>query len=81
MSSWYRTKPDSNQFPQLQRLARKLDFACIMLRYGTLLQKVNNKGTDRSAPLMFKKLEDRVSRIEVHINFSFPVSPVVQFHY
>ena len=66
---------------------KNLNFACIKLRYDTF-QKANNKGTDQSARMgrlvcacVVPKPEDRVSRIQAHINFSFPVSRVVQFHY
>ena len=42
------TKQDSNQSPQLQRLARKLRFCLSKLRYGAF-QKANNKGADQTA--------------------------------
>ena len=40
---------DSNQSPQLQRLARK--FACSKFRYDDTFQKAKNKGTDQSAQM------------------------------
>ena len=46
----FSTKLISNQSPQLQGLARKLNFACSKLRYDTF-QKANNKGCDQSANL------------------------------
>ena len=48
LSSGFPTKLDSNQSPQLQRLARKCNFTYGKFRYDTY-QKANNKGTDQSA--------------------------------
>ena len=46
MSLGFLTKLDSNQSPQLERLARNFDGS--KFRYDTF-QKVNNKGADQSA--------------------------------
>ena len=48
LTSGFPTKRDSNKSPQLQRLTRKLKFACSKFRHDTF-QKANNKGTDQSA--------------------------------
>ena len=47
-SSGLLTNPDSNQSPQLQRLARKMTSICTKLRYDSF-QKGNNRGADQSA--------------------------------
>ena len=47
-SSGSPTKWDSNQSPQLQRLAKNWHFACGKVRYDTF-QKPNNKCADQSA--------------------------------
>ena len=47
--SWvFLTKPDPNQSPQLQRLARKLKCCCNKCRYDTF-QKSYNQGADQTA--------------------------------
>ena len=55
MSSGFSTKRDSNQSPQLQRLARKLSFACSKIRYDTF-QSANNKGADHDQTARMRKL-------------------------
>ena len=48
MSSGLSTKLDSNNSPELRRVARRLHFACSKLRYSTF-QKNNNKDAAQSA--------------------------------
>ena len=49
LSTGFPTKRDLNQFPHVQRLARKLNFACSKFIYDTF-QKANNNGPDQSSP-------------------------------
>ena len=72
LSSGFPTRPDSNQSPWQQRLARKLNFTCSKLRYDTF-QKAINTGTDQSVRMhrlvcafVVANNEDKFSRIEVH---------------
>ena len=57
---------DSNQSPQLQKLAR--NFTCSKFRYDTF-QKANNKGADQTAQagLRLCLSQDRFSQIEAHM--------------
>ena len=48
LSLGFQTKQDKNKAPQLQRLARRLKFAWVKLRYGAF-QKANNKEADQTA--------------------------------
>ena len=50
LSSRFPTKRVSNQFPQLQRLARKFNFYCSKFTYDTF-QKANNKGADQTVQM------------------------------
>ena len=75
LSSGFLKKQDSNQSPQLQRLAR--NFACSKPWYD-ILQRVNNKGANQSAPMRprMRRLvcafvvgnpKDRFSPVEAHM--------------
>ena len=50
LSSRFPSKRDSNQSPQLQRLARISNFTCSVFRDDTF-QNANNKGADQSAQM------------------------------
>ena len=71
LSSGFPTKRDSNQSPQLQRLARKSKFACSKFRDGTF-QNANYNGADQSAQAglrlcCLQTTKDRFSRVEAHM--------------
>ena len=73
LSLGFLTKRDSNQSPQLQRIAGILKFRSYMSRYDTI-ELANNKGADQtakwaswSAPLLFANTEERFSRVKAQI--------------
>ena len=64
------SKRDSNQSPQLQRLAR--NFTCSKVTYG-IFQIANNKGADQTAQAGLHQCcsqtsEDMFSRVKAHIH-------------
>ena len=73
------TERVSNQSPQLQRLARKLNFTCSNFTYDNF-QKANNKGADQTAQAGLRRCcsqpppppKDRFSRVEAHIYMILP---------
>ena len=74
LSSGFLTKQDSNQSPQLQRLARKLIILLVASLDMILSDKQIIKALIRlhrsagwSVPLLFANTEDKFSCIEVHI--------------
>ena len=74
LSSGLPTKQDSNQSPQLQRLARNWNFVCSKFRYITF-QKANDTGADQTARMrrlvcafvVRKPPDDRFSSVEAHL--------------
>ena len=74
MSSGFPTKLD-NQSPQLERPARKMEFACRKLRHDIFFKKRITKAlislrgcTCCSVSLLFANDEDMFSRIETQYN-------------
>ena len=86
LSSGCSTKPDSNQSPQLQRLARELNFSLIIILNMILYHKRITKELIRlrgcagwSAPLLFANPRRQFSHVEAQLK-DYPLKGVFNYN-